>query len=347
MPPKQLKPAPGEDPLASFSPLPEVDLKRLDRSTVQAWGNCPRQAALLATGKINHTSHAAALGDAAHQCFGDTVDEYIARGDTWMTPSDLKKWVEGAALASRPDVQPEVIAAIKYSTWAWANFICGINHANILRYDGGEGDRSGQLAVEWPELSALITSEVDLLCAGDTPEILEETDYKCGDKVHLEASVKTGFQFHFHAVLVFHNYPDAQELRVRIWNTKKNLPTYYVSFYRTKLHEYEARVHTAVAQWYQHRHTEPEKCPAWPTQEKCRLCDAAMQCDVSGMARTPEEKMRAIIATTAKLKLLTDDLTAIVDERGSDLVVDGMAFGRGKPTKKQRPKVAVYEVPKE
>ena len=334
MSPKQLKPAPGEDVLASFSPLPETELVRLDRSTVQDWGECPRRSALLAPGKINTSSHVACVGNGAHECFGDTVTEYIDRGDSWMSKTEIAEWLSGAARHSRPDIQPEVMQAIRASTWAWVEFIRNIHHTNILRYDGGEGERSGQLAVEWPDLHAMITSEVDLLYAGEVPEVIHEVDYKCGQKIHLEASVKNSLQFAFHAVLVFANYPDVQELRVSVWNTRSNRKTYEVPFLRKYETDYAARVRSAVSQWYQWRHPiDPDRVPAWPTQEKCRICDAAIQCNYSGRYGSPEDLLLGIVAHRAKLNALEAELTGIVDNLGHDVVVDDVAFGRNKPKK--------------
>lgn len=344
MPAKQLQPAPGEDTLASFSPVDEVELERLDRSRAQNWGTCPRMAALIDSGQINTSSHAATIGEEGHKVLGDTTGEYIARGDSWMTRKELAEWVEGAARHSRPDVQPEVIQAVKYSAWAWAEYIGGINHENILHYDGGEGERSGQLSVEWPEWGALLTSEVDLLHAGETPEVLYETDYKCGQKVHLEASVKTGFQFHFHALLVFANYPDVEELRVRVWNTRTNRRTYEVPFYRKNLPDYKSRVTTSVGVWYQWRNEEPDRCPTWPTKEKCRICDAADRCDPYGLYGDPEEILAALISTRFKMKKFEDDLKAIVDDTGRDVKWGGYAFGRCKPKRETRSTTTLYEV---
>jgi hypothetical protein len=346
---EKIKPAEGENPLAAFCGDELVtpdDYTLLDRSTLEQWANCPAQAALVASGHVNTSSDIANAGEEVHKAFASVIEEWTEQ-DSQCTQRHLRDWCEGALLNCRPDVQPEAIRAARASVYAWAEFLRGsfgeggergVAHENILRYDGGTGAKSGQLAFDIPALNCRPTSELDILISvHHTEELLWEIDWKTGNKMHTADMVRDSFQFQMHAVLVFRNYDDVNGLRVQCWNTRKNRRTFTVEFRREDLPKYEARVKRAAAIWYEYHTLPPEMCPTWPSQEKCRLCDAAHECPASGtvpvVGEWAADMLRSFIALSEKTKRVKDWLTDYVDRHGDITLDSGECFGRVATTK--------------
>lgn len=315
----------------------------VDRSTLERYACCPAQAAFIAAGLVNTSSHIASAGEAVHQAFGSVIASYIASGGVIRT-GELADELFMELRQSRPDVQPEAIRGMRSSAWAWCQYVNKLHPDNILRYDGGTGTRSGQLAWDLPSLGLRLTAEVDLLHTSPSPVLLCEVDYKTGWKLHGAQDVRDSFQFQMHAWLVLNNYPDVQALQVSVWNTRSNRRTWPVEFTRADLPAFSTRIQTAAGEWWKYRSVEPAKCPTWPTVEKCGICPAARLCPASGEVDTPEAMVDQLVAVEAKADAIRKHLGAIVDVSGDIVTPAGNAFGTGKPKADRRPTKATYAV---
>lgn len=325
----------------------DSDALVVDRSTLENYATCPRKARYIELGVVNNHSLIAAAGEAAHDAFSEAVTYYVeTHGEIQL--QELIQTVEYKLNDSRPDIQPDAIRAARPSIWPWSRFIASINPQNILRYDGGKGSKSGQLAWDVESVKARITSEVDLLYSGPSKECLHELDYKSGHKPWTASDVANSFQFQLHAWLIFHNYPDLQGLYVSVWATRVNRQTYRVEFTRDQLPAISARVSMALREWYFHRTHAPDKAPAWPAAEKCRICPAAALCPQAGaeareLAANPGAYVDLMHVYSTALDQMKKAASSHVEATGADIVSpSGIAFGIGKPkTARKQPK-ALY-----
>lgn len=347
--PKQLQPADGEDLTDSFyEPAPESARPLLDRSALERYAVCPRQARLIESGDVNTSSHIASVGQAIHDALGKTVTEYVEADNAIQYASELIGFAWMELTGARPDVQPEVLrAATKGFLYPWANMLLGKNCDNVIRWDGGEDDRSGQLA--WDVMDVRLTSELDLLLTGPAPELVENHDYKTGHKLWSEYDVRDSFQFQLHAWLVFNNYPEVQGVRTVVWMTRLQKRTYATLFDRDRdLPTITTRIRSAVGEWAKWHDKPPEDCPAWPTIEKCGICDAAPLCLKSGMMQqrlteNPGRFVDAMVAVSAGLAVAQKMAAAHVDEHGEIVSEGGNAFGREKPKAERKANAALYK----
>jgi hypothetical protein len=257
--------------------------------------------------------------------------------------------MEVALLESRPNVQPDAIDGLRRSMYAITDHIFGYDHSippnRIHKFDGGEGERNGQISWDIPDLSVRLTSEVDLLYETDVESVWVNMDWKTGHKIWTAAEVKGSFQFQMHAWLVFKRYEKPQTLITRIWNTRKNVVSRDVAFEREDLPQYEYRLRSAVEVWRAYRDTAPEQCPTWPSIEKCTICDAAHLCPVSGYSlETPEETLGRVVAVRAQLAAWEKRLTAVADKRGVPIEWKDARWGRDAPKETKKPTAKLWRV---
>lgn len=321
----------------------DTQLTVLDRSTLERYAVCPAQARFVETGAVRSVGQAAIVGTEVHNAIGRTLSDYVTSSGAY-SPRELQDQLESELRQSRPDVQPEVIRAFRKSVWAWRQFISGIHVGNILRFDGGEGNRSGQLALDVERLSLRLTSEVDLLLATASKEVVEEIDYKTGHKYWTENGVSDAFQFCFHAWLILGNYPEVNCVRISIWNTRQNVRTYAVEFTRERFQEYETRIMSAVSEWHMNKSKPPEQAETWPSREACAICDARALCPSADrdIATEPVEALRQLVAVEARADALKELLNAHVDASGDDVRLNGVCYGIGKPKAVRKPTKALY-----
>lgn len=305
----------------------------LDRTTAENWATCPWMAKAIEDRRVVCWPELPETGEQIHQCLSRAAIEWV-RAEGNATPAELRDLIEAELLESRPDLQPGVIDGFKASVWSWSSFLARIHPDNILAMDGGGPvGKSGQLSIDFEDLDVRLTTELDLLYAGDSPEQLEELDYKTGWKVHTASDVKQSFQFCQHAASVFNTWKEVNSLRVRIWNTRANQPTYPVEFTRDKLPHYLTRLRAAVKT----RRHEFEAPTPWPTTEKCAWCLVAALCPVANeplrsVATDPVGALSQLVAIEAKGDAIKKLLTAHVDKTKAEIVGDGIAFGRKKPS---------------
>lgn len=328
------------------------DYKVVDRSTLQRVCECPAQARFIEDRRVRDTSDEAESGSAVHEAFSRVTTAYVeSRGQ--MGVNDIKEELLQLACASRPDIQPDVIAAVRGCAWNWAKFLNGIHHDNVLRWDGGEGDRSGQLAHDFPEFRLRPTTELDLLYVSASSEVLEIIDYKSGWKTWRHDDVADSFQFAMQAWLCLHNYPDVQAVRVRVWNTRLNNLTYAVTYTRADLYALDWRVRSACQAYHENRDRKPEDCATWPTVTKCSMCGAAALCpaasrEIQEGALDAAGLVDEIVVRRANLAALEKIAAGIVKRTGQDIVTPaGNCFGTGRPKRKQAPKMEPYSIAKD
>jgi hypothetical protein len=306
----------------------------VDRSTLEQWRDCPMQARLKAESK-GVVGAIAVGGEEGHQAISRTITRCLPGWDD-ITPREFASMLLAELRASRPDVQPDVMEAFQGVAWRIGSLFAEHTAAHVLRYDGGENGRSGQLAKEFGDF--LVTSELDLLLATQAKTVLREHDWKSGWKFHDIDSVRDSLQFQLHAVLVLNNYPECEELEVAIWNTRKGSRLPYVTFPRSKLPQYEARIQSYLNILAEYETVPLADVPCWASTEKCRICDVAARCPAVDrpLPEDDGELLRKRIAVAAHLDAVDKELQARVTRRGNPIETpDGDTYGKfgaAKPT---------------
>jgi hypothetical protein len=254
-----------------------------------------------------------------------------------MSPGELAEAIRGGEKAggeinyARPDVQPAAIEALRPAIWTVSNIVATQSVGNILRYDGGDGKRTGQVAADL-DANVRLTAEMDLLLSTESTEVLRLYDWKTGRGTSDIGDVKDAFQFQFYCWLLFQEYPGVNRVDVVVANTREGRALPPVHFYRSKLPEYLGRITTAVNAWTDNEEPVPlEKVAAWPSVEKCRLCDAAVDCPVAEreVAMEPVGVLLQVIALDARRDKLEELLKAAVTKSGGPIrTPEGDCYGK-------------------
>lgn len=337
-------PAELKEAQKAFVDVETPDLVTVDRSTLERASVCPFQARAISDGRCSTVGVLAVASETVHQAFGRTIHEYIDSGGA-MGKTDLRESAEFEARNCRPDLQPEVMRIAQSSMWGFSQLLGSVHPGNVLAFDGGEDiDRSGQLAIDFPDLGVRYTSEVDLLYQSDNPEIGEEVDYKLGWKDWTAEDVRDSFQFQSHAVMALEKYPQWKALRVRIFDRKGRM-TFPVYFQRERLFDWKVRIRKAIEAWQLSLSDDP---PTWPTIEKCGQCPAAAICPVADEPRKrlvddPSAFITDLIAVEARADAMRQMAAVLIDHRGHDIqATDGTWFGRRKPSSGRKPNATIY-----
>jgi|GEM_PF-4538625 len=314
----------------------------IDRSTAERWAVCPAQAYMVERRQVTNGGAPADSGQAVHDIIGKAI---AARVNDGMQLHDLYELVKDAAAKSRPDIQPDVIAAVR-NVYPMLEHVCRHPAGNerapddILAFDGGTAERCGQLATDFAlddDTNVRITGEVDLLMATPSPQEVSLDDWKSGYKHWTASDVQSSFQFQWYALLAMSKFPDVDRVSVRIWMPRKGAATSPVYFERQHQYQIGERIRHALN--LRRRHIDAADAgdvPAWPQPERCGLCSAATYCPrahkpESDFASDPEAYLRDYAATVAKADRMFDVLTVAVRKSGGDLHFGDVAFGNGKP----------------
>lgn len=314
--------------LDSFLEPIEPTLELIDRSTLEPWAVCPMQAALREAGKTGPMPSIVDTGELVHLAFSAGVQEWIS-SNCEIGPAGIRQAVESAVRGSRPDLQPDAIAACRASIWEFSSFLSEINPRNIHAFDGGEHlGKSGQLAWDFPSAGVRLTSEIDFLWQTHAPDVLGEEDWKSGWKINWPGDIYKSFQFNVHAVLILNNYERAKAVDVTIWDVRRGRKSYPVRFERRDLGNFTARVHAALQSRYDHK----DNPVPWPVADKCAMCQVARHCSASGefgeIADDPAKALREYIAVDAKVDALKKALSAYVKAHGPIALETGERFAR-------------------
>lgn len=320
----------------------EDDLPRVDRSTLEAYANCPLSARL--SDRASPT-FAIVSGTETHKAISDAITEWI--DDPTMNRCEMAEKIRANLNYSRPDVQPDAIRGGSRSAWEIASLFQPLSPAHVLKYDGGEGSRSGQLSFELRTLPVVVTCEVDLLVATASRQQVVMADWKSGWKQWTANGVADSFQFQFYAALVLQTFPDVQSVIAKILNTRTNCWTYEIEFERSRIEQYMGRINTAAAEWWKHHKSDVAKVPAWPGREKCEFCRVASRCHAADveLSADPVEGVRTLQALAAKTTAIETALIKHVRDTGRDIETpDGLRFGFDKPKANRKPTAALYAV---
>lgn len=334
--------------LDSFLEPDDSGLETVDRSELDQFANCPFAAKARADGRCKTVGLAAEAGEAIHHCNGKITQRYV-QGEwqfsetKWQERDEIRQALEAELRSVRPDLQPEALAGMMPSAWAWSKFLSGINPGNVLAFDGGdECGRSSQFAYDMPDLSTRATSELDLVYANpQTTDLVEFCDYKTGHATHEVYDVAKSFQFQMHALLLLKRFPEVKAARLRVWDTRANHVTYTVTFPRERLADYEWRVRAATETRRKWRN-DPNP-PTWPTIEKCSVCPAACICPVAEypMNASPEAVLGDLIAVEARASELKKHLTNHINSTKRDVQFGSTFYGKFQKPDSEK-KVGIY-----
>jgi len=320
----------------------------LDRSTIERWATCPQQAHLIQCGCVSNVNRAMDVGSLVHACISRAIGN---RRRLSISPPIMRECIETyAAECPRPDVQPDVVAAVR-KTWSLVDAICrqpdGRERSpdDLLRYDGGHGERSGQLATDMQVgggVAVRITGEVDLLMSTASIEELDLRDWKSGWKHWTASDVAASFQFQFYAYLVLANYPGVNTVTVRVFMTRDGQSTRAVEFRRRDMHTIGERINSAVLVYLaHHKAVAAVDVPAWPEPDKCGVCPCTLSCTMpsrpdADIAEDPEYFARRLIVLEAGAAKIRGALSKLVKANGADLDFGDLKFGQNKPKGKAR-----------
>ena len=326
-----------------------------DRSTLERYATCPLSARLAET-HIKSAGKMAAVGNEAHDAISATISAYVDAGcpddpsaQHWMSPAEINELLVTNLRHSRPGLQPETLAAFA-GTYRLAEILHPIAPWAVLKHDGGQGERCGQMTEDVETSLGVVqaTSEIDLLAATQVKEIVRAIDWKTGWSEWSEGDVEHAFQMRMLAWLVLSTFPDADVVESQVYNSRTRRLTYPVRFTRDRMAEYAAQVQEAAETWMRYRSAPISSVPAWPTREGCQQCDAAAFCtvcddDVGDANRSPETWLKILHATECKADSIRKTLAEIVHKEQRDITAGGMAFGLNKPKADRRPQCTLYE----
>lgn len=316
----------------------------LDRSTLQGFRDCPRQARFKQESPVP-PSLAMEAGNAVHHAMGAMVGLWQI-GD-FSSLRELVAHGEAELANARPDLVAAAMDAAKGSLWPFAKWLERGKPGQVLRWDGGKREQSGQLSRPLESFGATATSELDILCATDSPEVLEETDIKSGYTPYAAASIKDDFQFRLHWWLVKFNYPEVRELWVRVWLTRERRITTAAVFRESDLEQIELEVMASAGAWYANATKTPIESTAHPLLERCERCPFAAQCSAVGETITdkakPEELVDRLAVIEAEKLTIANRLKPIVDASGDIRTANGNVFGTNKPTTSRKRACTLYQ----
>lgn len=340
--------AEGENPF-------EETIPRIDRSTLERFAKCPHQGVLVRRGPKQPAGEAAAVGTAIHEAISRIFADYVEHGAEWK-PRDVAEMLEAELMQSPPDVQAEVMDAMRGRIWDLSRLIAEISPANIIGFDGGKTnpdpryDKSGQLShifdfpVKWKG-----TLEFDLIHRTPAPTVLQVTDYKSGHAVWTPTKIAKHFQFRFGALIVFQNFPEVQEVHFVVWAPRRGGSTQPVVFKRERMREWMAEVHSAAVEYFKHKDSLPELVPALPGEEKCSWCPVKLQCrkvwePARAVAEDPAGFADRLYVIEAALKEGKKLATAYIKQTGDDIrSPNGPGIGYKNPKKKAyAPTLQIY-----
>ena len=294
----------------------------------------------------------AEIGEGWHTAASKALCEYL-ESECQMGIIDFRNNLEYHLKNSRPDIQPQVLDASKASVWSWSKFITdSIKYPDeVVGCDGGDHiGKSGQLAAELvvDGIPCTLTSELDLLIAGPSHEVLLDYDWKAGWKFHTEEMVRSSIQFQWHAWLVHKNF-DIEALRVRVWNVRKNAVTYAVDFKRDDVHKFEARISNVVRLHRKWGDKDPEEVEVYPSPEVCEWCPAAVTCSNATraaveIAQDPEAFIDHYAELQGRLEYMKKVAVKYTDKNGTIITEKGNAFGRDKPPSERKKPASLYVV---
>lgn len=327
--------------------IEEDPLLAVDRSDLEMV-DCPSGMQFVRRGIVMNNSLAMDSGNAVHDALSAATRSYVSSRGALNAQEVSEELRQNLLFDTRPDLIHDAWKGADPSVRAWGYFLTKLHAENILRFDGGDGDKSGQLAIDFHDLGLRPTSEIDFLHAGPSPEVIHEIDYKSGWRRWTAEDVANAFQFRFHALLIMEAYPAIAAVDIRIWNTRFNDLTYGVRFRRDRDHEpLMMEVRRRAELFAKYREKDPDQCPANPDHYRCLRCPAVSMCVLSKHLATPIEDPERYLMETSAMEKAVDArkelLAEAVRRSGKDIVArDGTCFGLEKPKQTRKPSMALY-----
>jgi hypothetical protein len=317
----------------------------MDRSTLERYKDCPFAGAACELGRVETGSPEAESGHEGHAVFADLVFDYVVSDGQTTIGELVKGAMLRAAATRRTDLQPDVLDAVRMGVYRIARDIYyrpddqRRNPADILRFQGGEGERTGQIAYDivkgGPGQAAIrLTCELDLLMPGDAKDELCLTDWKMGYTPWTAAMVRESFQFKFYSMVLLRSYPKCNRVWVRVWSPRTGV-TGWVPFARRDADDTEALCLSAI------RNREaalenPDAAECWCYAEKLARCPAMKICPKAAatapmLAAEPETFLEHYAIRAAQLEADEKMLVAYVKAHGP-LQSGGWAFKAKAPS---------------
>ena len=332
---------------------PQTDLPKavlLDRSTLERYKDCPAQGLHCENHPEQTGSIEADAGNEGHDVFSLAIAERLASGGLpWDSDA-----MEANARMSRPDVQPEVLKAVRPVVRSLSWMLRG-NPADVLRFAGGEGDRSGQLAKEiLPANPArgigptIATCEVDVLMATAAESVQRIVDWKCGRTEYTYTAVRELWQARYYAMVGHANYPNLDRVEFQIVETRKNRWVPPVFFTKRDAADCLGEVLSASEARWQAMHVTPPDTPeTWPGETKCLRCPLLMECDHAHHAarkigQDPSEFCRTTMHLAAMVGARKKLIGKWIDKQGP-ITWPGGECGRFATESKQKPTIKFRE----
>lgn len=324
----------------------------LGRSELEHYEVCPFQAWACETGKVKDVSPEMDAGTEAHKALAAGISSWVDHGQF-----DVEE-VMAVAYMSRPDVQREALAGIKGGLYSLRKFLTTKAPADVKRYSGGEGERSGQVMRQLlPATNSrgpiILTAELDLLIACASPEELLDIDFKTGHQIWNCDDVVRAFQFQSHNWILRNPDPPyfttpLRTLRVRVWDTRTGVISSTVHLGERDATAFEGRALEAVR--YANDARGGVEAPCWPAFEKCATCPAAHLCPavmkpIAEYARDPGQFLGDTHAMAGALEQRIKVLKAARKVAGKDLEAGSVRFGGDRPKEKRSPTMELYEAP--
>lgn len=320
----------------------ESSAEIIDRSSLEPWATCPQQAWHLAHG-VKHFSISMDKGTEVHEVIAAAMKERQTNGTQFAQLRDL---MSELAMKSRPDVQPQVISVIRRCMYSVLDLICRHPTGNerhpddLLAYDGGEGDRTGQMAADLTVdgITYRLTCECDLVLATASETEIDVTDFKSGWTWYTASDVQELFQAVFYVVVLFHRFPNVNRINFSIFMCGENQATSPVAFKREDMYAMTKRIESAIR--LRKSYLDAEKADlveAWPDESKCAICPCAIRCslvqnfppaDAGKDSEALLDQYVALEAATWQAKTWLTEKRRSVD---ADIISGPNAFGVDKP----------------
>lgn len=286
---------------------------------------------------VSSVGRAALVGQEVHDVLSRTITGILGEFEAGriIGREEILTILNQEMACVRSDCYAEAHKAMRSGLWSIATILEGIHPKNILQYDGGVLEKSGQLARDVG--LARIASEVDLLVSTQWEDTLLEIDWKSGWLQYTPDKVKDAFQFRLHAPLIFHRYEKIDRLLVKVFNHRTRQLTREVEFHRSEEPILWAEVQQRVGDWWRNHSKPPVEAEARPSLDSCRICDAAAACHVvdrhiSETHTDPQAVLEYYIAAQENVAAVRDLLWGFVEATGQDIVTErGDCFGFDKP----------------
>ena len=285
-----------------------------DRSELENYANCPFMAWAIATKKVQDINGLAMVGQLAHKVIGETLEQ---RGEEYAA---FSMYLREELSKVRPDLQPEVIAALR-------NFLKTVDTFDPWRIVSVEKQYS---TVFWEATRSegphVITCCIDFITAGKDETSLVVWDWKSGWKRWTNTLARTAFQTHFYSFVLFKEFPQVETIHFWYDNTRYESRAYAKITREFDYHNYQARIAETI------RLKMSGSKEAWPLPEKCAWCPACLICPHAIEAArdfqvNPVGHLQQYRVLKSAVKKMKTTMTAYCKETGNTLWADGKPFG--------------------